>query len=343
MKKNFPSVRLGIFILLGITLLVVGIFLIGQKNALFSSTFKVKSYFKDIQGLRTGTTVRLSGIDVGSVSNVEIVNDTTGRVQVTMDLQTDIQRFIRTDTKASIESEGLVGNKVIVLKIGSSGAEQVKNDGVIQSEEPLGFSAIIAQTEGVMEYTKKMTKDLSEIVAKVNSGEGSLGKLIGDDQLYNNATDLTSQASKSLKGITGELSKVTGLFDTLGHGVETTINNINKVVTNVDSIVSGINQGKGVIGGFVSKNGKYDSTVTSTLLNIQNTSEEAKIGATRLAENMEALKHNWLFKGYFENRGYWDKAEYEVNLDDRLKKLDEKIKELNDRIETLKKMQGQSK
>ncbi len=343
MKKNFPSVRLGIFILLGITLLVVGIFLIGQKNALFSSTFKVKSYFKDIQGLRTGTTVRLSGIDVGSVSNVEIVNDTTGRVQVTMDLQTDIQRFIRTDTKASIESEGLVGNKVIVLKIGSSGAEQVKNDGVIQSEEPLGFSAIIAQTEGVMEYTKKMTKDLSEIVAKVNSGEGSLGKLIGDDQLYNNATDLTSQASKSLKGITGELSKVTGLFDTLGHGVETTINNINKVVTNVDSIVSGINQGKGVIGGFVSKNGKYDSTVTSTLLNIQNTSEEAKIGATRLAENMEALKHNWLFKGYFENRGYWDKAEYEVKLDDRLKQLDEKIKELNDRIETLKKMQGQSK
>jgi len=343
MKKNFPSVRLGIFILLGITLLVVGIFLIGQKNALFSSTFKVRSYFKDIQGLRTGTTVRLSGIDVGSVSNVEIVNDTTGRVQVTMDLQTDIQRFIRTDTKASIESEGLVGNKVIVLKIGSSGAEQVKNDGVIQSEEPLGFSAIIAQTEGVMEYTKKMTKDLSEIVAKVNSGEGSLGKLIGDDQLYNNATDLTSQANKSLKGITGELSKVTGLFDTLGYGVENTINNINKVVTNVDSIVSGINQGKGVIGGFVSKNGKYDSTVTSTLLNIQNTSEEAKIGATRLAENMEALKHNWLFKGYFENRGYWDKAEYEVKIDDRLKQLDAKIKELNDRIETLKKMQGQSK
>ncbi len=343
MKKNIPSVRLGIFILLGISLLVVGIFLIGQKNSLFSSTFKVRAYFKDIQGLRTGTTVRLSGIDVGSVSGVEIVNDTTGHVQVTMDLQTDIQRFIRTDTKASIESEGLVGNKVIVLKIGSSQAEQIKNDGIIQTEEPLGLSAIIAQTEGVMEYTKKMTKDLSEIVGRVNRGEGSLGKLINDDQLYNNATNLTSQADKSLKGITGELDKVTGLFDSLGIGVETTINNINQVVVNIDSIVSGINQGKGVVGGFISKNGKYDSTVTSTLQNIQNTSEEAKIGATRLSENMEALKHNWLFKEYFENRGYWDKTEYENKIDDRLKELDTKIKELDERIETLKKLQGQAK
>ncbi|MHB1688031.1 MAG: MlaD family protein [Ignavibacteriaceae bacterium] len=340
MFKNMPSVRLGVFIILGIVLLVLGIFLVGQKNSLFSSTFEVRAYFKNIQGLRTGTTVRLSGIDVGSVSGVEIMNDTSGRVQVTMNLQTYIKRFIRTDTKASIESEGLVGNKVIVLKIGSSQAEPIKNGGVIQSEEPIGLTAIIAQTEGIMEYTKNMTKDLSEIVGRVNHGEGSIGKLLTDDKLYNNATHLTKRADESLRGITDELDKVTELFNRLGGGVETTVNNINKVITNVDTIVSGINQGKGVAGGFFSKNGRYDSTVTSTLSNIQKTSEEAKAGATRLAENMEALKHNWLFKEYFENRGYWDKTEYEDKIDNKLKELDAKIKLLDEKIETLKKLQN---
>lgn len=79
MFKNMSSVRLGIFILLGTFLLILAVFLIGQKNSLFSSTFTVKAYFKDVQGLRAGATVRLSGIDVGSVSNINIVNDTTGR------------------------------------------------------------------------------------------------------------------------------------------------------------------------------------------------------------------------------------------------------------------------
>jgi len=343
MFKSMSTFRLGVFILLGIVLLVLAIFLVGQKESLFSSTFKVRAYFQDIQGLRPGTNVRLSGIDVGSVSDIDIVNDTTGRVQVTMNLQTDVKRFIRTDTKASIESEGLVGNKVIVLKIGSSQAEQVKDGGVIQSEEPIGFSAIIAQTEGIMEYTKKMTMNLSEIVEKVNNGEGSIGKLLNDDELYTNATQLTKRADESLKGITNKLDRVTSLFDSLGIGVQKTIDNVNFAVANIDSIVSGINQGEGVLGGFVSKKGKYDSTVTSTMLNIQKTSEEAKIGAERLAENMEALKHNWLFKGYFENRGYWDKAEYEDKIDDKLKELDAKIKLLDQKIETLKSLHDQQK
>lgn len=343
MFKNMSSFRLGVFILLGITLLIVAIFLVGQKESLFSSTFKVRAFFNDIQGLKPGTSVRLSGIDVGSVSSIDIVDDTTGRVQVTMNLQTDVKRFIRTDTKASIESEGLVGNKVVVLKIGSSQSLPVKDDGVIQSEEPIGFAAIIDQTEGIMNYTKKMTKNLSEIVEKVNDGKGSIGKLLNDDELYNNASHLTQTADKSLKGITDELDKVTELFNHLGNGVELTINNINKAVANIDTIISGVNQGQGVFGGFVSKNGKYDSTITSTLLNIQTTSEEAKIGAARLAENMEALKHNWLFKGYFENRGYWDKAEYEDKIDDKLKELDAKIKMLDKRIETLKDLQNHPK
>ena len=164
--KKKSALQLGVFIFIGIAILVLTIFLIGDKKSLFSSTFEVSAYFKDIQGLRSGATVRLSGIDVGRVSNVKIVSDTTGRVQVTMSLVEDIKRFIRTDTQASIETEGLVGNKVVVLQIGSSSADPVRNGGTIQSKEPLGFTAVLEETQGVMEYTKEMTKNLAEIVGQ---------------------------------------------------------------------------------------------------------------------------------------------------------------------------------
>ena len=342
MFKKMSAIRLGAFIFLGIVLLVVAIFLVGQKNALFSSTFNVKAYFKDVQGLRSGATVRLSGIDVGNVKSVLIVNDTTGRVEVSMNLQTDIQRFIRTDTKATIETEGLVGNKVVVLKIGSSAAEPVSDGGYIQSEEPLGFSAIIAQTEGVIQYTKVMTKDLSEIVGKVNRGEGSIGKLLNDETLYNNASNLTKQADQSLKNITDELGRIIGVFDTLGIGVGSVVKNVNSVVSNVDTIIVNVNRGRGVLGSLI-VSGKYDTTVSSILSNIQKTSEDTKISASRLAENMEALKHNWLFKSYFENRGYWDKVEYEDNISSKLQELDKKIKILNQQIDTLQKLKSDTK
>lgn len=337
--KNMSSVRLGLFVFIGVVILIITVFLIGQKSSLFSSTFKVRAYFKDVQGLRSGTTVRLSGIDVGTVESVEIVNDSTGRVEVDMNLQTDIKRFIRTNTVATIETEGLVGNRVVVLKIGTSAGEPVKNGGFIKSEEPLGFSAIIAQTEGIMQYTKNMTKDLAQIIHRVNEGQGSIGKLLNNEDLYNNATSLTKQADVSLKNITGELNRITGLFDTLGIGVKNTVNKVNMIVGNVDTMIANVNKGKGVLGALL-VSGKYDTTISRTLVNIQRTSQDARLAASRLAENMEALKHNWLFKGYFENRGYWDKAKYEDKIDAQMKALDQKIKILNDRIQTLKKLQG---
>lgn len=338
MVKNAAPVRLGIFIFLGFALFVVGIFMLGKRGALFGSSFNVKAYFTNVQGLRNGAVVRLNGIDVGSVNSIQIVSDTTGRVQVSMSISKDIQRFIRTDTKASIETEGLVGNKVVILKIGSSTSEEVKDGGYIQTEEQPTFSAIIAETQGVIKYTKDMTKSLAEITEKVNNGQGSIGKLLNDDKLYQNAADLTQQANVSLKGITKELQKVTDLFDKLGVGVQDVVNNVNHTVVRFDTIMTGVQHGKGMLGQMLVDGSKYDSTFAVTMQNIQVTSEAARLAASRLAENMEALKHNWLFKNYFENRGYWDKAEYQDEINKSLNDLKQKMKEINDRIGELKRL-----
>jgi phospholipid/cholesterol/gamma-HCH transport system substrate-binding protein len=343
MANKTSTVKIGIFITIGLAILVVAIFLLGEKSALFQSTFDIKAYFKDIQGLRNGAIVRLSGIDVGSVKNIAIVSDTSGRVEVTMALIKDIKRFIRTDSKAVIETEGLVGNKVVVLSVGTSNAEEVKNGGVIKAQEPLGFSAIIAETQGIMQYTKEMTKNLAEIIGRVNNGEGSIGKLLKDEQLYNDAKALTQTADQSLKSITTEVNGITTLFNELGDGVKVVVGNIDSVVSRIDYILAGIQQGKGVMGQILVNGTKLDTTFKNTLDNIEKTSADARLGASRLAENMEALKHNWLFKSYFENRGYWDKATYEDEISSKMKEINDRIKMLDERINAIKKLENQSK
>ncbi len=343
MAKKTSTVKLGIFITLGIGILVVAIFLLGGKEQLFSSTFKVKAYFKTVQGLKSGATVRLSGIDVGTVSNIAIVNDTTGRVEVIMKIKEDVARFIRTDTQATIETEGLVGNKVVVLEIGSASAERVREGGTIKAKEPMSFSAVIEETQGIMKYTKQMTKDLSEIIGRVNRGEGSIGKLLVDEELYTDATNLTKQADKSLQSITGEFDKVTELFNSLGEGVRNVVTNVDSTIADLDSIITGVKAGKGILGEMLVNGSPFDSTFRLTVGNIEKTTADARLAASRLAENMEALKHNWLFKSYFEDRGYWDKAEYEDDISSKIQELDQKIKMLDDRIEKLKSLEGQSK
>jgi phospholipid/cholesterol/gamma-HCH transport system substrate-binding protein len=338
MAKKHSTVKLGIFIFIGILLLVISIFLIGDKNAIFSSRFSVKAYFNDIQGLRTGSTVRLSGIDVGTVSNIEFTGD-SGKVLVRMDLLEDIRGFIRTDTRASIETEGLVGNKVVLLEMGASEGDPVQDGSTILSKEPVGFAQIIEETQGIMAYTEEMTRDLSEIVGRVNRGEGSIGKMLVDEELYNKATQLTDRADKSLAAITEEFNRLTVLFTELSTGIEKVVTNVDSVIIDVNQIIAGLQEGKGVIGALLIDGSRYDTMLTSTVSNIQKTTEDARLAASRLAENMEALKHNWLFKSYFENRGYWETAQHEDVIDLKLRDLNNKIKELDSRIETLQSLE----
>jgi phospholipid/cholesterol/gamma-HCH transport system substrate-binding protein len=339
MLKDLSGAKLGIFIFVGSVLLVIGIFLLGNKEALFRPTFTVKAYFSNIEGLRDGAPVRLGGIDVGSVKNIEIVKDTTGRVEVAMRLVTEIQRFIRTDTRATIETEGLVGNKVVILEIGSTTADPIGDGGTILSKEPVGFAAVIDETQGIMGYTKEMTKNMSEIVEKINRGEGTIGRILTDERLYNQATELTRRADQSLSSIIAELEKVSEIFKNLGGSVNEVIGNVNRVVTEVDTIIYGVGEGKGLLGQVLVEGSKYDSMFTATMTEIQKTSVDARLAASRLSENMEALKHNWLFKSYFEDRGYWDKAEYEDEINSSLRDLDEKIKLIDLKIETLKRLE----
>ena len=343
MKAGLSGAKLGIFIFIGSALLVIGIFMLGNKEALFKPTFIVKAYFQNIEGLRNGAPVKLSGIDAGAVQNIRVVGDTVSLIEVKMRLLEEIRHFIRVDTQAEIQTEGLVGNKYVALKIGDADSEPVQDDGVILAKEPVSFADIIEETQGIMGYTKEMTKDLSEIIKRINAGEGTAGKIFKDDALYYAATDLTKSADKSLTGITAELNIITQQYKSLGVSVTSAVENINKVVMNIDSLLHNSFKGKGVLGSLLVEGTSADSSFQSLMVNLKEISEESKTAAARLSENMEALKYNWLFKSYFEERGYWDAAEYEKEIDRKTKELDEKIEMLNKKIDELKLLESSNK
>jgi len=341
MLKDLSGAKLGIFIFFGSVLLIIAIFMLGNKDQLFVSTFNIKAYFKNTEGLRNGASVRFGGIDVGAVKDIKIMPDTSGLVEVTMRIKSEIRRFIKKDSRASIETEGLVGNKVVLITMGSSNSDIIEENGTILSREPLSFADVIDETQGILSYTKEMTKNLSEIIARVNNGEGTIGKILNDEELYNAASNITKTADKSLSSLTEDLKNIISLFDELGKGVETVVKNTNNVVAGIDTLLKGVSEGKGVLGTLMTDQGTEGKSINKILENLVQVSEDTKVSASRLAENMEALKHNWLFKNYFENRGYWDKAEFEKQIDSKLIELNDKIQILDKKIIELRSLENQ--
>ena len=343
MESKGSTIRLGIFILIGSILFLVAVFLLGNKQSLFAKTFEVKAYFSTIEGLRKGAAVRLSGIEVGNVSELRIMKDSTAKVEVTLRLVEDIKPFIKEDMRASVETEGLVGNKIIVLHVGSNAAKQVENGGTIQSDDPLNFGALVEEAKGTLEYTKDMARNLAEIVGKVNNGAGSIGKLVNNDDLYNNTNRLIITADRSLGSISYKLDTLANVVNTLGADVQSVVRNVDHSIKGIDDLIKNVQDGQGVLGKMLSDKSPLDTSITAVFANLIKITEETKLGSERFSENMEALKYNWLFKSYFEQRGMYDKPGYEQKLDKFLDDINTRIKILDDRIKRLNSMMNDKK
>ncbi len=339
MLKSLEGARLGLFVFLGTALTVLAIFLIGNRSSMFSSSIHVKSYFENVEGLRTGAPVRLSGLDIGSVDDINLMDDTTGLVEVNMRIEEDAQHFLRLDSKAAIETEGLVGKKIVNITPGSPKFEIVSDGGVIQAKQQASMAQIIEETQSTIKYLNNITKDFSEIVTTINSGEGTIGKLIKDDKLYTATVDITQSADRSLNFITKRLDEITGVVAELGTDFESIITDLDTTLSAAKRIVVSIEKGEGALGALISDESTYDS-IKTMVNNLTATTEEALLGTSRFAENMEALKHNWLFKSYFEERGYWDKAEYQKEIDMKLEELREQNRILEEKLESLRKVEN---
>jgi phospholipid/cholesterol/gamma-HCH transport system substrate-binding protein len=179
MKKDISNrIRLGAFVSLGIAVFVVGIYFIGERQQIFRRSIRVSGVFRDVAGLQEGNNVRLSGINVGTVDNISIVSDTSVRVEIL--ISEKIRKFVKKDAIASIGSEGLMGNKILIISPGTGGKMNIEDNDTVGTVQPLSMDDIMASLNTTIGHTASVTNDLSKITGNIQSGRGTIGRLFMD-------------------------------------------------------------------------------------------------------------------------------------------------------------------
>ncbi len=185
--------RLGAFIVVTLAVLAAGVFIIGSKQYLFQSTYKLKAQFDNVAGLAEGADVQVGGVHSGTVTGILLPTRPGEKVSVVMELARSTREIIKQDSVASIETEGLLGNQYLAISFGSAGQGDVKDGQLIQSEPPLEMSDLLKKTSGILDSSQQAilnvtqaTGHLNDVSAKIDSGQGSVGALVNDKGLYLN-------------------------------------------------------------------------------------------------------------------------------------------------------------
>lgn len=193
------KVRLGMFIVGGLAIFVLAIFIIGKQKNLFDPVFKLTTTFYNVSGLQVGNNIRFTGINVGIVDKIKIINDST--VKVDMFIRKEMKKFIKSDCEVAIGSEGLIGDRLLIISQGSAHAPLVKDGGSLASIEPVETDAIMLSLKITADNAVIISDQLAEIMISINSGKGTLGRLISDTTLAVNLNKTMVNLKKSSKGL----------------------------------------------------------------------------------------------------------------------------------------------
>lgn len=200
------KIRTGIFAIAGLVICLALIFIIGNQKNLFRSTLPLQINYRTVAGLQEGSFVRFAGINVGTVDLIEIMNDTTVRVMISV--RKKVQPFIRTDSHASISNDGLMGDKLIQIGPGTVDSPMVVANGLLLAVNPFDMDKIMAKAEkvwmrieSIVENIDTISGNLSSIFGKVNTGKGTLGKLLNNEKLANDLQQTVNSAKKTVKTI----------------------------------------------------------------------------------------------------------------------------------------------
>lgn len=252
-KKN--NLKLGFFVAIGVLLFILGIYYIGSQVNIFSKKFQVSAVFADISGLKVGNNARFSGINIGTVSKVQIINDSL--VRVDLSIQENVRQFIRKDSKIEIGSEGLMGNKIIKIYTGSINTAIIEEGDFMETIEVVQIDKILRQLHSSSTNTVTITKNVAEITDKINRGEGAFGKIFADESLANNLSLIakrTAVLTENFSEISKKISKEEGtigmlLSDTLfAKKLYQVGENLQKSTENLAILTDQVNRGKGLLG-----------------------------------------------------------------------------------------------
>ncbi len=182
-KESGFTWKLGMFVILGLLLFVVTVYFVGKQKNIFGSNFVLQTTFKSVSGLEVGNNVRFSGINIGTVSEIALLTDTSVLVQLV--IREEVQKFLKTDAVASIGSDGLMGDKVLTISPGKGAATVVKDNDMIASTKAIEMEDVMSSVKTSVDNAGIITTQLAAFSYKMNNGNGALSKLMTDEGFSN--------------------------------------------------------------------------------------------------------------------------------------------------------------
>ncbi len=335
------KIVVGLFVIGGFFLFTLGLFWIGDRRLLFSESLELQTQFANLSGLKIGSRVMVSGMGAGEVLAIQVPSRPAGKFRVRFRVLSQFHPMLRADSVTSIQVEGLVGSKVLQVDAGSEAASTVGPGALLPSREPVEIAAIIQQSvdvirkvdsavddvqrqvvkkidiiadvgertqklvadigdhaEEILGTGKKITRDVAGLIDGVREGRGLVGKLLTDDQLYpriERTAKHVETTAANVRSMSADVHKIVADVESRKLG-ET----FRKTAANVEQVTA---QLKGVLAELRPPGGPDERGL---LDDVRDSLDNTREATSDLAENMEALKRNWFFRGYFNRRGFFD-------------------------------------
>ena len=313
--KTFNNIKLGAFVLAGLIFLLLILYMIGKNRTMFGGNYKLRARFENVQGLKSGNNVRYAGIDIGTVEKVSIINDTLMEVKMIIDNKAKF--ILRKNAIVSIGTDGLVGNKVVNIAASKSDSPLAEENDILPTKKPIDTDEMLRTLNKTNNDIAVIAKNLKLTSNKLNNSE-ALWALLNDkslpdnlkksaenirlvtNNLYNMSKDVNSMVSKIKKGegsigkIINDSSFAKSLEDAVinikdaGNEVSTLSKDINKAVKEIEN---NINDGNGTVHALLKD--------TGIVIKINHSLDNIEDGTKGFNQNMDALKHSFLFRGYF--------------------------------------------
>jgi phospholipid/cholesterol/gamma-HCH transport system substrate-binding protein len=313
-KTTGQKIQLGLFVIIGLSLFVLAIYFIGDKQKMFGKTNHLISVFNNVNGLQLGNNVRYSGVIVGTVRSIEMISDTI--IKVDMIIDKSIFSYIKKNAIAIIGSDGLVGNRIINILPGKDRSLPVMDGDKIKSINKVSTDDMLNTLDKTNKNAALLTSDLLKITNQINDGNGTVGILIKDSVLANDIKSTVSNLKQTSKGakelmnkanqIVSELEQKNNLLGVLRDSmaaskiknilvnIEQSSFKINTITQNLDKTILNIKDGVGAIN-YLSNDPKLVQKIDSTMTNINTAS-------FLLNEDLKAIQHNFLFRMYFKKQ-----------------------------------------
>jgi phospholipid/cholesterol/gamma-HCH transport system substrate-binding protein len=337
--------RIGFFVIGGLALFAIGLFLIGDRHHLFARHRDYVAEFGNLAGLTTGAKVKVAGMDAGEVLAIEVPASPSARFRVTWRIDARLDGLVRTDSVATIATEGVVGGTYLSVRAGTAQGREAAVLATIPSKEPqelsellAGGTGLIRDAQGALAQVSTTVSNMNDVVVGLKEGRGTAGLLLRDEALASEVRQAVTTASVGVRGVVADLNGGRGTVGVLLHdqamasqvravigNAQQASNDVRHATEQADALLSDlkarqVSQKAGELMAYLSDTARKVHDITSEVAepdregmsagaNIRDSLTNANMATVNLAESTEALKHNFLTRGFFKKRGYY-------NLDD---------------------------